>query len=45
MIGLNYKALKKEDIIILAAISTINSFTFLEVSKTQIRNILIQLKD
>ena len=45
MIGLKCLKLKREDTTILAQISTINLFTFLEVSKTQIRSILAQSKE
>jgi hypothetical protein len=45
MIGLKCLRLKKEDITILAVTSTINLFMFLEVFKTQIRSIRVQLKE
>lgn len=45
MIGFKCQKLRKEDITIRAAISTINLFTFLEVFKTQIRDIHPQSKE
>ena len=45
MIGLKCLRLKKEDITILVAISTINSFMFSEVFKTQTRSIHAQSKE
>ena len=45
MIGLKCLKLKKEDITILVATSTINLFMFLEVFKTQIRSIRVQSKE
>ena len=45
MIGLKCLRLKKEDITILVATSTINLFMLLEVFKTQIRSIRVQSKE
>jgi hypothetical protein len=45
MIGFKCHRLRKEDITIQVAISTINLFTFLEVFKTQTRDIHLQLKE
>jgi len=45
MIGSKCLKLKKEDITILVAISIINSFTCLEVFRTQIKSTLAQLKE
>ena len=45
MIGLKCLKLKKEDITILVATSTINLFMLLEVFKTQIRSIRVQSKE